>query len=85
MLRNLKAVYRRRNDHSRALSIIGWLLTLSPGAANELRDRGLVHYELGDYDQALDDLRSYLDRIAPGGEDGGVRALVERLQSELDD
>ena len=85
MLRNLKAIYMRRNDHSRALSVIAWLLALSPGAAHELRDRGLVHYELGDYDRALDDLRSYLDRLAPGGEDGGIRTLVERLQSMLDD
>ena len=85
MLRNLKAIYLRRNDHSRALSIIGWLLALSPEAAHELRDRGLVHYELGDYDRALDDLRGYLDRVAPDGEDGAIRALVERLQSMLDD
>lgn len=64
MLRNLKVIYVRAEDHLRALRVLDLLLILEPGAAEDLRDRGLVHCQLDCYAAAARDLEGYL-ALAP--------------------
>jgi regulator of sirC expression with transglutaminase-like and TPR domain len=59
MLYNLKAIYAQREDYNRALSIVERLLLLTPGVPTEMRDRGLLHAQLGHLEAALDDLQHY--------------------------
>jgi regulator of sirC expression with transglutaminase-like and TPR domain len=83
MLRNLKGVYLQREDHTRALKMIDRLIALQPQAALERRDRGLVHYQLRQYEQALDDLQIYLESAASNVDTEAINGLVNRLRDLL--
>jgi regulator of sirC expression with transglutaminase-like and TPR domain len=68
ILNNLKAIYLRREDFLKALSVAERLVILEPTSAPEIRDRGLLNLKLECFQQALDDLEAYLS-LAPGAED----------------
>ncbi|HEX6738636.1 MAG TPA: tetratricopeptide repeat protein [Vicinamibacteria bacterium] len=63
MLRNLKAIYSRREDHLRALRTVEMLIEMQPEAAEELRDRGMLYAALDCYTLAARDLAAYLERV----------------------
>jgi regulator of sirC expression with transglutaminase-like and TPR domain len=69
LLRNLKAIYLKSGNFSRALPIMDCIVATSPGQAPEFRDRGMVYQELECCRAALEDFETYL-RLAPGCEDG---------------
>jgi regulator of sirC expression with transglutaminase-like and TPR domain len=80
MLNNLKAIYRRREDHRSALASQEFILVLSPDDPAEVRDRGLLFHRLGRVAAAERDLRRYLT-LAPHADDRpSVAALVQELQ-----
>lgn len=64
MLLNLKRVYVRLHSFPQARDVTELLLAVDPSAADELRDRGLLAYNLKDFSAALRDLQAYL-QIAP--------------------
>lgn len=80
MLNNLKGIYLHRQDLPRRLGILNLLLCLTPDAPVDYRDRGLIHYQLGDLEAAKADFSHYL-RIAPDRPDA---AAVEKLVSQID-
>jgi len=80
MLRNLKVTYLEQRDRERALSVMEWIVTLSPADAAEVRDRGLVYRDLECFRAALEDFERYLD-LAPVAEDAErIRGYVIELQ-----
>ena len=84
MLRNLKAIYLDNDEHDRALSVMEWIITLSPADANEVRDRGLLYRNLEGFRAALEDLERYLD-LAPDAEDAQeIREHVIELRKAVD-
>jgi regulator of sirC expression with transglutaminase-like and TPR domain len=72
MLGNLKAIYLRREDLGRALSVCDRLIIADPAAADEVRDRGAVYLQLEIFARAREDFETYL-RLAP---DAGDAALI---------
>jgi len=64
MLLNLKHVYVRMYSFPQARDITELLLGVDPTAINELRDRGLLAYQLNDFSAALRDLQRYLQLAA---------------------
>lgn len=76
MLRNLKEIYRSREDWELLLGVCERLVILLPEHLDERRDRGLVYAELGRDDEAIADLSSYVAR-ADEAEDR--LAIAERL------
>jgi regulator of sirC expression with transglutaminase-like and TPR domain len=68
MLSNLKGIYLHRKDYRKALDTVEMILCINPSAAQEVRDRGLIHYNLKDFSKALIDLKRYL-RLEPSAED----------------
>ncbi len=68
MLNNLKAIYLRREDWQRSLSVADHLVVLDPDSAENRRDRGLLYLKLECFSSAIEDLEAYL-RMAPGAED----------------
>ena len=85
MMRNLKATYVRQQDYTRALRMINWLMALQPAVALERRDRGLIHYEMSNYGDALDDLRAYLESASAGADVAAVQEIVGRLRRLIED
>jgi regulator of sirC expression with transglutaminase-like and TPR domain len=60
MLRNLKEIHRGAQDWPRLLPVMQRLVVLLPQAWEEQRDRGMLYAELGLFDAASADLRTYL-------------------------
>ena len=83
IIRNLKTAFLRRQDDGRALTMIDLLLALQPDASHERRDRGLVHYRLGHYGEALDDLRDYLEATPQDPNRASLEGVVGQLRGLL--
>lgn len=60
MLVNLKRAYAKLRSFGRARDVSGLVLALDPTSLTELRDRGLLSYQMGHYGAALADLERYL-------------------------
>ncbi len=83
ILRNLKEVFRSRDDSTRLVAVCDRLVVLLPEAWDERRDRGLVHAALGARRQAMIDLGSYLEN-APDAVDRveSARRLAELAEPD---
>ena len=60
MLVNLKRAYARMRSFAQARDISDLVLALDPTSLTELRDRGLLSYQMGHFGVALADLERYL-------------------------
>ena len=60
MLRNLKGIYVKAGDFTRALRAVEMLRILDPDSVDELRDRGALYAALDCYAAAASDLEGYL-------------------------
>jgi regulator of sirC expression with transglutaminase-like and TPR domain len=90
MLGNLKRIYLRMHSLPQAREVLELLLAIDPGAAGELRDRGLVAMKMNDFPAALRDLERYLQIAAGAGdagsdrsEDTGVWEQVKALRRQV--
>lgn len=79
MLTNLKCIYLNNRDFEKALASIGGILSLFPENAPELRDRGLLYYQLNRWQEAIPDLESYLT-ILPNANDA---SLIEAVLNKI--
>lgn len=79
MLTNLKYIYLKQQELEKTLAAVERILLLFPDVSLEVRDRGLLYYQLGHYPQAAKDLQSYLAKV-PDAEDAVV---IRRLLAEI--
>lgn len=81
MLTNLKLIYINQQDLERALAVIERLLLVFPDAIIEQRDRGLLHYQMGDTQSAIADLKTYVAHYP----DASDSSMIEMLISQISD
>lgn len=81
VLRNLKNIYREKDEPQKQLQVLNRLLLVSPDAHAELRDRGLVYRRLEAFRAALRDLGDYLEREPDAADADEIRARVVELTS----
>ena len=79
MLGNLKAIYLREGDFGQALSVFDRLIILDPAAAEEIRDRGLVYFEVESFTQAREDFETYLQPAPDARDAAAIREQLVRL------
>jgi regulator of sirC expression with transglutaminase-like and TPR domain len=79
ILTNLKGIYLNARDDRRALAAIERILVLRPGAANELRDRGMLLARIGRVGEAIADLERYLSSAPEAPDARRVRELIREL------
>jgi len=72
MVANLKRVYVALHSFPQARDATDLLIALDPTDATQLRDRGLLAYQLRDLTTALRDLQEYLKRT-PGPTEAGAK------------
>jgi regulator of sirC expression with transglutaminase-like and TPR domain len=82
MLRNLKEIFRSQEDWPRMLQVLDRLVVLLPEVWTERRDRGLVHAELGQVHDALQDLRLYLEAVPSALDAAALRSRVSELSGQ---
>jgi regulator of sirC expression with transglutaminase-like and TPR domain len=80
MLRNLKTIYFKQGDHSRALGAVELLLTVNPGSAEDVRDRGVLYAALDCYGLAVRDLEAFLTLVPRAPEASEVRDQLADLR-----
>ncbi|MDJ0565145.1 MAG: tetratricopeptide repeat protein, partial [Microcystis sp. M49629_WE12] len=81
LLTNLKYIYLNRQQWSQTIRTIDLLLLLIPNHPLELRDRGLVYYQIGQLSQAQQDLGFYL-ALLPNAQDAeSIRQLLQKINS----
>ena len=79
MLNNLKFIYLHRRQVDKALSIISGILKIFPDNISEVRDRGLLYYQLNRWDEAVLDLEYFLE-ISPHSDDAPMlKILIEKM------
>jgi regulator of sirC expression with transglutaminase-like and TPR domain len=79
VLRNLKAIYLRNQELDRALRTIELMTTVTPWDLDQIRDRGLVHYRLGEIELAVADLQVYATHAREGPALDSVRDALRRI------
>jgi len=77
MLTNLKMIYLKQGDLGRTLAAVERILLVAPDALGERRDRGLIYYEQGRWDDAMNDLEFYLQQVPVGEDQIAVRRILE--------
>lgn len=79
MLNNLKFIYLRQQKLDKALAIISGILNLFPENALEIRDRGLLYYQMNRWHEAVVDLEYFL-KIYPNSKDAPtIKMLLEKM------
>ena len=84
IIRNLKAIYLRRRDYDKVLTMIDGLLMTQPHMSPERRDRGVVNYRLGNYNEALDDLEAYVESGSSVPDWNDVKKLIDQIHGILE-
>ena len=84
MLNNLKVIYRQQGAYRRALDVIERILLLSPDVPTEIRDRGLMHYQLGHFQAALHDLEHYLALFQEAPDATVITRYIAALRQQLE-
>jgi regulator of sirC expression with transglutaminase-like and TPR domain len=79
-LRNLKTIYFKQGDHPRALGAVELLLTVNPGSAEDVRDRGVLYAALDCYGLAVRDLEAFLTLVPRAPEASEVRDQLADLR-----
>ncbi|NWF62096.1 MAG: tetratricopeptide repeat protein [Fischerella sp.] len=79
MLTNLKYIYLNQKELEKALAAVERILLLFPGFALEVRDRGLLCYQLGRFSQAATDLETYLTQTPEAQDAYIIRRLLTQL------
>lgn len=84
MLTNLKMIYLQNRDVPRALDAINRILLINPDAVAEWRDRGLIHYQQGQINEARFDLERYLYERPDAADAFEIRRVIEQIESVQD-
>lgn len=79
MLTNLKGIYLNQSQFEKALETVEWLLMLFPDMPHERRDRGLISYQLGYFQQTQQDLEFYLNLLPQAPDAFTLRKLLQQL------
>ncbi|HEY7295863.1 MAG TPA: transglutaminase-like domain-containing protein [Dehalococcoidia bacterium] len=82
MLANLKGMYRERRELGRCRTAVELLLVLTPWAAEEWRDFGLLSGYLGARQAARTALRHYLQLSPDAADAERIRARLEGLRGD---
>ncbi len=83
MLTNLKMIYLKKSYFGQAISTINGLLILTPDAHRELRDRGLVLYELERWQESKENLEQYLSLTQDAEDKRVIQQLVDYMEQML--
>ena len=79
LLMNLKLIYLNQKKFHKALSTVEKILMLWPNSSTQVRDHGLLCYQLERYVEARSDLETYLE-LSPHTDDA---ELIQKLIDEM--
>ena len=71
MLRNLKGIYLEQKSYKKLIAIMDKLIVMNPRLPEEVRDRGIIYYQIQAFRFALKDFEGYLS-VNPEADDAQV-------------
>jgi regulator of sirC expression with transglutaminase-like and TPR domain len=83
MLRNLKRIYLETSNYSKLIKILDHLVVVTAGEAEEIRDRGIIYYQMKAFKNALNDFETFLS-MASDSEDSEVIQQYLQILREYD-
>lgn len=83
MLANLKSIYVRREEWTKALAVIDRLLLFEDGTPTQLRDRGTVLMKLGDFHAGAAEWERYLTRCPHARDADRLRDQLRQIRQVL--
>ena len=83
MLNNLKGIYLARTDYPRSLAAVERMLLVNPKQPEEIRDRGLIRYQLGEVSEAIFDLDTYLNGTPDAPDADAMERRMREMRREL--
>ena len=82
MLGNLKGIAINQNNIQSALAAVERILLLFPEASGELRDRGILYFQLRRWSEARQDLEGYLATMPPPGDRSLVQDMLQQISRQ---
>ncbi len=82
-IHNLKTIYAAARLRRKALEMVEMLLVIAPWDLEEIRDRGMLRYQLGDSAGAVADLETYLEYSYQATDADKVRSNVRAIRRTL--
>ena len=79
MLMNLRLIYLNNESFKKAIATMDKLLILMPNEPKLMRDRGLLHYELKNYERAQQDLAGYLRSHPRASDKSEIQKLLKKI------
>ncbi|HXZ29078.1 MAG TPA: transglutaminase-like domain-containing protein [Terriglobales bacterium] len=83
MLNNLKAIYLDARNLRKALPIVDLVLAVYPRSPEDVRQRALLRYQLGQVRGAVEDLEDYLKMSPEASDADEIRQLALSLRRTL--
>ncbi|AFY76222.1 hypothetical protein Ple7327_0793 [Pleurocapsa sp. PCC 7327] len=80
MLTNLKFIYINKQELLKAIAAMERILLLFPYNRRELRDKGLLYYQLGEWVQAFQELDLYLTNFPDAEDTDIIRNLLDKIK-----
>lgn len=80
MLRNLQGIYRHLESWRNLLAVQQRMVILLPDDIAALRDRGYAHLRVGEFEQAREDLQTYLHNKPYADDAGDVEEQLQLLR-----
>ena len=81
LLGNLKGIAINQSDIPGALAAVERILLLFPNAPAELRDRGILYFQLRRWIEARHDLEIYLETAPTAGDRDLIQDLLRKINS----
>lgn len=80
MLRNLKRIYLEAYNFPKLIRVLDKLVLLTPDAPEEVRDRGIIHYQMKAFQYAQRDFETFLSLSSEPEDTEVIRQYLEILR-----
>ncbi|MPZ22142.1 MAG: tetratricopeptide repeat protein [Dehalococcoidia bacterium] len=80
VLTNLKGIYYNGGQYEKALDVVELMLALYPWSMTEIRDRGMINYQLRSFEAALADLETYVRGYPDAPDSDRVKRSIQMLR-----
>ena len=81
MLNNLKQIYLHHRQFDKVLEVVEGILILFPNNPYEIRDRGLLYYEMARWQEAAEDLKVYLKTLPDADDVPMIKMLLNKISN----
>lgn len=83
MLNNLKNIFVSVRDFRRALGIVDLVLAIYPRSPEDVKQRAVLHYNLGQLSRALQDFEDYLKMSPEASDADDIRQVTVAIRRNL--